>query len=641
MFWIFSTSSLVTSAPTLQSHKEVKFKDIPVLPSYGGNGSKSFWDKFPHNNLPTEPETRIDRGKLRSIIEEKSQFLLKSERTRAEKCMDYLCNGGPSFQLEQLGSCCVKNSKQATDHGVTVTDTIASWVEKKFVAGPFLNPPLPNFRANSILAVPQPNKVRICLNVSLPENRSFNDNIDTFELEKIKMSSARLVGHTILEAGKNCTIAKTDIVDAYKNVPAKISDLHLQGFKWEGRFFVELRQIFGARSAVQNFDVMANTVKTLAAAGLDIPARFIHRQLDDTPVIAPASKNWCNAFLDNYKSICEKINLELAPDCQQHDKSFGPTKMGKILGIWFNTTDLTWRLSDEKVSATIQSIKTVLTAVHPSLHEFQSLMGRLNYIATMCPFMNIFKFNLNQILAKLTRNQPASLDTKSRQDLQVWGNFLTYPTRWLPICPPKDDPPLATISFTTDAAGFSENSKWSGNIGCGVIGTDAANDTILGFQMWWPKNFITSATDNKGKRFGNKTATLEMVALLLPLLLIPGKLRNSHILMHTDNASCVFGMKDGYVKNDEYASIFIRTAHLIGAYLGSVLHVIHAPRRSTWETITADNLSRESTTTFLESQICSRYRHLKIPEFLQHWLENPTDDWRLPTYALKHVMSET
>jgi hypothetical protein len=268
-------------------------------------------------------------------------------------------------------------------------------------------------------------------------------------------------------------------------------------------------------------------------------------------------------------------------------------------------------------------------------------MGRLNYISTMCPFMNIFKYNLNQILATLTKNQPTTLDAKSRQDIQVWGNFLTHPTRWLPICPPRDDPPLATISFTTDAAGFSENSKWSGNIGCGVIGTNVENDTILGFQMWWPKDFITSATDNKGKRFGNKTSTLEMIALLLPLLLIPEKLKNSHIKMYSDNASCVFGMKDGYVKNDEYASIFIRTAHLIGAYLGSVLHVIHAPRRSSWETITADNLSRESTTTFLENQICTRYRHLKVPEFLQHWLENPVDDWQLPTYALKHVMSTT
>jgi hypothetical protein len=57
--------------------------------------------------------------------------------------------------------------------------------------------------------------------------------------------------------------------------------------------------------------------------------------------------------------------------------------------------------------------------------------------------------------------------------------------------------------------------------------------------MWWPKEFIISVTDNKGKRFGNKTTTLEMIALLLPLLLIPEKLRNSHIRMFTDNASCV------------------------------------------------------------------------------------------------------
>ncbi len=117
-----------------------------------------------------------------------------------------------------------------------------------------------------------------------------------------------------------------------------------------------------------------------------------------------------------------------------------------------------------------------------------------------------------------------------------------------------------------------------------------------------------------------------MIALLLPLLLMPEKLRNSHIRLFTDNASCVFGMKDGYVKNDEYASIFIRTAHLIGAYLGSVLHVIHLPRRSSWEAITADNLSWESTTSFLENQTCKRFHHLKVPTVIQHWLESQVGD---------------
>jgi hypothetical protein len=80
-----------------------------------------------------------------------------------------------------------------------------------------------------------------------------------------------------------------------------------------------------------------------------------------------------------------------------------------------------------------------------------------------------------------------------------------------------------------------------------------------------------------------------MMALLLPLLLISEKLKNCHICIHTDNMSCVFGMKDGYVKNQEYASIFIRAAYLIEGFLGSIIHVSPCPRRSSWESRTADN----------------------------------------------------
>jgi hypothetical protein len=105
--------------------------------------------------------------------------------------------------------------------------------------------------------------------------------------------------------------------------------------------------------------------------------------------------------------------------------------------------------------------------------------------------------------------------------------------------------------------------------------------------------------------------------------------------------SCVFGMKDGYTKNDEYASILIRAAHLISGYLGSIIHVIHCPRRSSWESKMADNFTRKKTTSFLEHQILSRYRDLKIPEAISLWMGNPTNDWELPITLLYHVMSIT
>jgi hypothetical protein len=43
------------------------------------------------------------------------------------------------------------------------------------------------------------------------------------------MSSARQFGHMVLEAGRNSIMAKPDIVDAYKNIPARLEDLRLQG----------------------------------------------------------------------------------------------------------------------------------------------------------------------------------------------------------------------------------------------------------------------------------------------------------------------------------------------------------------------------------------------------------------------------
>jgi hypothetical protein len=307
--------------------------------------------------------------------------------------------GGPAFQITPLGSCHVKNSKTAIQHGEEVTDTIAAWITKKFVAGPFDTPPLPNFWANSILAIPQTNKTRICINVTLPEGRSLNDNVDSLALEKIAMSSAKNFGYSMISCGLNCVFAKPDIVDAYKNVPAKLEDPHLQGFRWENKFFIELRQMFRASSSVQNFDILANTIKTLAAVGCSIPNKLIHRQLDDTPIVAPAGSGWCEEFYQSYKSICKKINIELAPDCPNRDKSYGPSTRGKVLGIWFDSSTMCWSLPTDKREKTIDAIEEAIKSQEFNTLQLQSLLGRLNFVSTMSPFLSTYKYNLNISLA--------------------------------------------------------------------------------------------------------------------------------------------------------------------------------------------------------------------------------------------------
>jgi hypothetical protein len=60
-------------------------------------------------------------------------------------------------------------------------------------------------------------------------------------------------------------------------------------------------------------------------------------------------------------------------------------------GVFFDTKPLTWRLPDEKIQKTLSTIKNTLEYEKIDLLSMQKLMGRLNDISPMCPFLNSFK----------------------------------------------------------------------------------------------------------------------------------------------------------------------------------------------------------------------------------------------------------
>jgi hypothetical protein len=146
------------------------------------------------------------------------------------------------------------------------------------------------------MAVVQPDKVRPVLNVSSPKGDSFNSMVDENETEAVKMASAKKFGKNLLECGVNATMSKHDLVAAYKQVPCKIKDLRLQGFSWLGRFFVETRQVFGAKTSVCNYDIVGETLKLLASLQCDTPPHLILRQVDDVPVVGSEGSGHCEQF---------------------------------------------------------------------------------------------------------------------------------------------------------------------------------------------------------------------------------------------------------------------------------------------------------------------------------------------------------
>jgi hypothetical protein len=246
-------------------------------------------------------------------------------------------------------------------HGPLITDTIASWIDEKFVAGPFSTPPFSNFRQNAIIAVEQTDKIRPVLNLSDPAGLSYNDAIDKTALPKAQMSSAQSFSHALWLAGRFAVFSKFDMHAAYINIPQRPSLGPAQGFQWLGKFFVDTTTVFGSSAAVIQFDTFAHTLQNLALHYAPIPSFFIHRVLDDLPVISPPYLPLCENFTAAYLAIADQCNIILAPPCPRKEKAFYNSTSGLVLGIWFDSRHLTWSLPTTK----IQIIRHRRCCTHP------------------------------------------------------------------------------------------------------------------------------------------------------------------------------------------------------------------------------------------------------------------------------------
>jgi hypothetical protein len=609
--------------------------EIPTLHDYSKSPPESFWESFPYNPLPDQPISNVKHEVLAELVSKKKQFLTLQQCDRAYRCIDNLREGASSFQKCPLPSLFLQNADSTFQYGKEVTDTIGNWVKKGFASGPFEAPPLKNFRANTLIAIPQGEKVRPVLNLSEPKNCSFNSNVCEPKLEKVYMSSVKKFSETLFRAGIDAKMYKFDLVDAYKNIPAKTEDFRIQGFSWLNRYFVETKQIFGAKTAVCNFDVLGNTILALTLCDTNVPRQFVHRTLDDVPVVVPAHQNWGETFAAEYISICSLLNVSVTTDCPKFEKAFMDSKYGKVLGIWFNSENLTWCLPFDKTEKTLLAIKIILEQEWLDLKSFQKLMGRLNHVSQLSNLLRGFKFNLNKLLGRLQVGESAKLSAEARKELILFANFLSSSEQWHKIDPVHYSPPLRCYEFISDAAGSVGAES---DIGCGNIGFNEDGVYIFAKQVFWPSEFLEQK-DSEGAQYGQKTTTLEFFGILLPFLLIPEQLVNRYIVVKMDNSACYFGWINRHSAGDATASIFIRTLHMISITLNCDIHIEHLPRMSSWEAQLVDRISRKKTTLNSDRDLLCSFALPDLPDCLKDWLKCPVENWGLCSELLAYVVS--
>ena len=138
--------------------------------------------------------------------------------------------------------------------------------------------------------------------------------------------------------------------------------------------------------------------------------------------MSPASTNFKASFTAKYVEVCQKVGLPLAEDCLQREKSFGTGTSGTVLGIEFDSVEMTWKLPRSKVAGIVKIIDAFLAARTCCLKDVQRLHGKLSDFAQMCEFMKGFRFQLSKLLGSFENCESARklIPRFLVEDLHIW-----------------------------------------------------------------------------------------------------------------------------------------------------------------------------------------------------------------------------
>jgi hypothetical protein len=413
-----------------------------------------------------------------------------------------------------------------------------------------------------------------------------------------------------------------------------------------GKRFFDSTTVFGSAAAPATFDPLPETTVNITCTLSGTPRKWVNRQLDDVPVVSPEGSKITERFYETYKTVCQEVGIPLAPECPKHDKAFGPSTHGTVLGLKFDSNTMEWSISEDKRNSLISGIDSFLTKRTCSLSEIQKLHGKLSDFAQACTFMKGFRSNILALLRKFESevSQAKLIPLAAKKDLQIWKNCVLEASGGFPLGEIFENPPIFPVAFATDAAGAAWETTENGRVNCSVPKDRGAaavghcrGQIIAIARVLWPTKFIMTAKSSERKFFGSKSATLEAVGLLLPFLAFPADVAGRHVLLEVDNLSVVYAWEKRYSKTDPETSLLIRCLHVLEGYLCCKIYVKHLRRVSNRLAFLADSLSREQTTTAEVRDIIRDVKIVYPKGALMTWLRAPGLDWDLPLKLVADV----
>ena len=205
----------------------------------------------------------------------------------------------------------------------TVTALLNNEVDKGYLIGPFITPPFKTYRVSPIGLVEKKfsSKKRLIVDLSAPREHPIHPSInsliskDECSLSYVRIDDAISI---ICSLGQQALLCKTDITDAFKQLPIAPHLWNLYGVKWQGLYFFHTRLPFGSRSSPRIFDNLSQALCWIAKNKYGI-SHILHL-LDDYLTIDPPNYP-AQKTMNSLLMLFDRLNIPLSAS-----KTFGSSR---------------------------------------------------------------------------------------------------------------------------------------------------------------------------------------------------------------------------------------------------------------------------------------------------------------------------
>jgi hypothetical protein len=446
------------------------------------------------------------------------------DRTYARTLVDIIRHGAKVGYTGPRQRIVAKNLASAA----AAPDTLSEDLHKQLAKGQLgQTADLPvNFISSPLGLVPKSDgNFRRIHHLSHPAGNSVNDHIPRHwgTLTYTKFDDAL---HAVAQAGRDSTLVKRDLADAFRHVPVSHEDWWLLGFHWEDMWWYDKFLPFGLRTSPYIFDLFASGLHWILEYELGWPS--ILHYLDDFLGVIPPTQD-AALYAENFDRLC----IELGFLIKEKKSVTGTT--ADFLGLEIDTHAMEARLPADKQAKALLLVRTYLKRKSLTLLELQSVIGFLSFAAKVVPLGRPFLRRLYNALScyKLQSHHPRRVTSSMRADLRWWLAFLP---QWDGITLIR--PSRRIFWVWTDAAGTKG------------LGGYYLEDPDEALRNVTPTRAFSARVPRHHRHKHINTKEMLAVHKAIELWGTPGPLSGGRLILYIDNTAVVGGLAKRSIKGE-------------------------------------------------------------------------------------------